>query len=249
MPRAATSPCSRSSSTSRGSAATSASGCYIAAVAALLSALEAQAVDRPRARLVHDPAEHRAVRGVVTRRAPPDVMEDVDGELFGGFPVGRDSHDQGEDEAMSPLVERMQRELVARGNRLDERRPVLLRHRSLGLGIQHVAQCSTESSCKRSGPGVGGFDIAGIVPLGDQDCDGTGALPHLHSPAPAYRHTLLLRRTRHSCRVSRLRLVKHELGSPAAASAVRQPWVKSDVTLLKFRCLLFPRKRTSNGSS
>ena len=113
---------------------------HIAAVAALLSALEAQAVDRPRARLVHDPAEHRAVRGVVTRRAPPDVVEDVDGELFSGFPVGRDSHDQREDDAMRPLVERMQRELVARGNRLDERRPVLLRHRSLGLGIEHVAQ-------------------------------------------------------------------------------------------------------------
>ena len=113
---------------------------HIAAVAALLSTLEAQAVDRPRARLVHDPAEHRAVRGVVTRRAPPDVMEDVDGELFSGFPVGRDSHDQREDEAMRPLVERMQRELVARGNRLDERRPVLLRHQSLGPGIQHVAQ-------------------------------------------------------------------------------------------------------------
>jgi hypothetical protein len=29
----------------------------------------------------HDPAEHRAVRGVVTRRAPPNVMEDVEGEL------------------------------------------------------------------------------------------------------------------------------------------------------------------------
>ena len=42
---------------------------------------------------------------------------------------------------MSPLVERMQRELVAGGNRLDERGPVLLRHRSLGPGIQHVAQC------------------------------------------------------------------------------------------------------------
>src|SRR3546814_10291266 len=68
-------------------------------------------------------------------------MEDVDGELFSGFPVGRDSHDQSEDGAMSPLVKRMQRELVARGHRLDEHRPVLLRHRSLGLGIQHVAQC------------------------------------------------------------------------------------------------------------
>jgi hypothetical protein len=113
----------------------------IAALAALLSALETQAVDRPRARLVHDPAEHRAVRGVVMRRAPPDVMEDIDGELFSGFPVGCNSHNQSEDEAMSHLVERMQRELVARGNRLDKRRPVLLRHGSLGIGIEHVAEC------------------------------------------------------------------------------------------------------------
>ena len=36
---------------------------------------------------------------------------------------------------MSSLVERMQRVLVTRGNRLDERRPVLLRNRSLGLRI------------------------------------------------------------------------------------------------------------------
>jgi hypothetical protein len=68
-------------------------------------------------------------------------MEDVDGEFFSGFPVGRDSHHQSEDDAMSPVIQRMQRELVARGNRLDERRPILLRHRSLGLGIEHVAEC------------------------------------------------------------------------------------------------------------
>src|SRR5438067_3600066 len=49
---------------------------HIGAVNALLTVLKTQAVDRPRARLVHDPAEHRAVRGVVMRRAPPDVMED-----------------------------------------------------------------------------------------------------------------------------------------------------------------------------
>ena len=66
----------------------------------------------------------------------PDVMEDVDGELFGSLPVRRDSHDQSEDEAMSHLVERMQRELVARGNCFDECRPILLQHRTLGLGIQ-----------------------------------------------------------------------------------------------------------------
>src|SRR5712671_3237670 len=61
----------------------------VSAVTALLSVLEPQAVDCPRARLVHDPAEHRPVRGVVARRAPPDVMEDIDGELFGGLPVRR----------------------------------------------------------------------------------------------------------------------------------------------------------------
>ena len=41
---------------------------------------------------------------------------------------------------MSPLIERMQRELVARGNRFDECRPILLRHRILGLGTQQIAQ-------------------------------------------------------------------------------------------------------------
>jgi hypothetical protein len=41
---------------------------------------------------------------------------------------------------MGHLVERMQGELVAGGNRLDERRPVLLRRRRPGLGIEHVAQ-------------------------------------------------------------------------------------------------------------
>src|SRR5215467_14127332 len=113
----------------------------ISAIPALLSAVEAQAVDCPRTGLIHDPAEHRAVRGVVTRRASPDVMKDVDGELFSGFPVGRDSDDQSEDAAVRHLVECMQRELVTRGNRLDELRPPLLRYGSLGLGIQYVGQC------------------------------------------------------------------------------------------------------------
>jgi hypothetical protein len=89
---------------------------HIANLAALLPAFEAQAVDCPRARLVHDPAEHSAVRGVVTRRAPPHVMEDVDCQLLGGFPVGRDAERYGEDHTMRSLVKRMQRELVARGN-------------------------------------------------------------------------------------------------------------------------------------
>src|ERR1044071_8815135 len=75
-------------------------------------------------------------------------MEHVDGELFSGFPVRGDSHDQSEDGAMSPLVEGMKRELVAPGDRLDERCPVLFRHRSFGRGIKHIAQCCWWLVCR-----------------------------------------------------------------------------------------------------
>ena len=78
-------------------------------------------------------------------------MEDVYSDLFGCLPVGRESHDQSEDGAMSPLVERVQRQLVARSYRLDERRQILLRHRSLGLGIEHVAQCCWLSRARSLG--------------------------------------------------------------------------------------------------
>ena len=54
---------------------------HITIIEALLSALEAQAVDRPRACLVHDPPEHRAVRGVderAGRRVGTDDIATVD---------------------------------------------------------------------------------------------------------------------------------------------------------------------------
>src|ERR1044071_6246359 len=75
-------------------------------------------------------------------------MEHVDGELFSGFPVSGDSHDQSENGAMSPLVEGMKRELVAPGDRLDERCPVLFRHRSFGRCIKHIAQCCWWLVCR-----------------------------------------------------------------------------------------------------
>jgi hypothetical protein len=55
---------------------------------------------------------------------------------------------------MSPLVKGVQRELVTRSNRLDECRPVLLAHQSLGLGVQHVAQCRWRLLC----PFLAGID-------------------------------------------------------------------------------------------
>ena len=44
-------------------------------------------------------------------------------------------------------VESMQRPLVAGSNRLEERHPILLRRRSLGLGIQHITQGSWRLLC------------------------------------------------------------------------------------------------------
>src|SRR5258706_2665537 len=93
---------------------------HLATVAALLSAVEAQAVDRPRAGLVHDPAEHRAVRRIVTRSAPPDVMEDVDGEVFSGLPVGRDWHGQREEGAWCQHVKRLRLLQVASAYAMSE---------------------------------------------------------------------------------------------------------------------------------
>ena len=62
-------------------------------------------------------------------------------QLFGGFPIVGDPHDQGEHEAMRPLVQRMQRTLIARGDALDEPDPVLLGYGSLRrVDMQQVAE-------------------------------------------------------------------------------------------------------------
>src|SRR5689334_777449 len=56
-----------------------------AAIDALLALLEPPAIDRARARLIHDPPEHRAALLLIRGRPSPDVMKDVERELFGGF--------------------------------------------------------------------------------------------------------------------------------------------------------------------
>jgi hypothetical protein len=93
---------------------------------ALVALLVPQAVDRPGPRLVQDPSEHGAVRGVVVLRATPHVVEDVDGQLFGGFTTVGDANDQGERYAVRALIKCAKRGLVAGGNRPDEIDPFLL---------------------------------------------------------------------------------------------------------------------------
>ena len=67
-------------------------------------------------------------------------MEHVERQLLRGFPVGADPHDQSEDQAMRALIERVQRELIARGDGLYERHPRLLRFGGRRLGVKDVTQ-------------------------------------------------------------------------------------------------------------
>ena len=91
---------------------------------ALLALVEPQPVDGAGARLVHDPPKNGPVRLLVARCATPDIVEDVQRHFLGGFPVGGDSHDERENGAMGPFVQRVQCTLIARGDGLDERDPL-----------------------------------------------------------------------------------------------------------------------------
>ena len=68
-------------------------------------------------------------------------MEDVDRQLFSGFAIAGDPHDQREYDSMGLRIKRVQRKLVATTNRLYECDPVFLGDRGLRpIGIQQIAQ-------------------------------------------------------------------------------------------------------------
>jgi hypothetical protein len=68
-------------------------------------------------------------------------VEDVERQLFGGFPAMRHPESQSKDKAMAALVEPLQRRLVASGNRPHERDPVRFRDDVPGLAaIENVAE-------------------------------------------------------------------------------------------------------------
>jgi hypothetical protein len=82
-------------------------------VDALLPLLEPQSVNRPGARLIQDPADHGTARRIVRRRSSSHVLEHVEGQYFGGFPIADGPRNPREDDAVRLRVERMQRELIA----------------------------------------------------------------------------------------------------------------------------------------
>jgi len=112
-------------------------------VHAFFSLLESQPVNRSGPRLIHDPSDDGATRRIVRRRSSPHVVKHVQRQLFGGFPIVGDSHDQGEHDSMRAFIERVQRALIARGDGLNEPDPVLLGYANLSLtGIEYITQGS-----------------------------------------------------------------------------------------------------------
>src|SRR5688572_17623558 len=110
----------------------------IAGVEAFLPALEAHAVDRARTRLVQDPPENGAASGLVPRRMSPNVVEDVDRELFRGLPVAGDAHRQRENGPARSIVECVKGNLISGRDSVDEVRPLPLGSRcAVFAGIEH----------------------------------------------------------------------------------------------------------------
>lgn len=76
-------------------------------------------------------AKNRAGRRVICSRSSPDVMENVDGQLIRSVPVGSDPHDQRECDGVGPLIQSAKRNLISRGDGMDEGNPFALGYPSL----------------------------------------------------------------------------------------------------------------------
>jgi len=95
----------------------------IAVDGAFFPLFESQPVNRPRARLIHDPSDDGSAGRIVSRRSSPNVVEDIQAQFFGGFPVVRYPDDQRKNDSMRLCVKRMQCKLIASGNGSDDPDP------------------------------------------------------------------------------------------------------------------------------
>src|SRR3954464_8448910 len=92
---------------------------------------------------VHDPGEHAAVRALVARGVAPQSGENVERQRLGECAIAGEPQDQREDDALRALVEPMWGELIAGGDRSDQRGPVALWSSGTGVvAIEDVAQCA-----------------------------------------------------------------------------------------------------------
>jgi hypothetical protein len=73
-------------------------------VYSFFSLIEPQAINRPAARLIHDPADDRPVSRIIARGSPPHFIEDIERDFFGSFSIHGYPHDQRENDSMRSLV-------------------------------------------------------------------------------------------------------------------------------------------------
>jgi hypothetical protein len=84
------------------------------------SLIELQAINRPAARLIHDPADDRPVSRIIARGSSPHFIEDIECKFFGSFSIHDDPHDQRENDSMRLLVKGIQCTLITAGDGSDE---------------------------------------------------------------------------------------------------------------------------------
>ncbi len=102
---------------------------------------EPETVDRPGARLIHNPPDDRSVGRIVSRRPSPHIVEHIERHFFSGFAVVGYPHYQCKNDSIRLFVKRIQRKLIPCGHGLDEPDPVLLGHAKLSLiDIEHIAE-------------------------------------------------------------------------------------------------------------
>ena len=91
--------------------------------------------------LIQDPSDNRITRRIVCRRASPHIVKHLNCQCFGGFRVADESHEPREHDVVHSRVQRMQRELIAFGNRLNEPDPGVFRYKHLRIvGIKQIAE-------------------------------------------------------------------------------------------------------------
>jgi len=89
-------------------------------VHSFFSLIKPQAINRPAARLIHNPAADRSVSGIIGRGFSPHFIEYIERDFFGGFSIRGYPHDQRKNDSMRLLVKGMQGTLVTAGDGSDE---------------------------------------------------------------------------------------------------------------------------------
>lgn len=112
----------------------------LAVVYALLAMFSTMTVDGSRARYIHDPRHDAPSGAIVSGRPLPNVVIDVQRDLFCRCASLDDSDYQSEYDPVSAFVQLAQRALIASGDRRDECNPFVLLDRRVSRIKHNVAE-------------------------------------------------------------------------------------------------------------